>query len=112
MRKTPIIPLDEVLNRTDVHKKYVIEKYFRQNRKEPWIAIVWLVIFGVFGAHRIYLRQYREALIVFFCVLITAIIPPLVIFVLVVDLFLMPKSLNEYNRILRLQLEKEVFSYD
>jgi len=55
-------------------RKNLVQKYFKRHKKSIFIAYAWWFLLSFVGAHRLYLRQYIAAGIVFLLFLLIALI--------------------------------------
>ena len=60
-------PLPEYLMRSKSPemRKRLLKRKYESHKKSSLIYFAWLAVLGIFGAHRIYLEQYKAAVFVF-----------------------------------------------
>jgi TM2 domain-containing membrane protein YozV len=98
MSKLKLNYLEQVLQQLNDGERVQFTFFYRQHRKNILVAYLWLIVLGIFGAHKFYLNKRSGWLYLLFCWSgISALL-------VLLDLFLLPSQVNRYNRQLALEL--------
>lgn len=98
MTKAKLNFQEQVLQQLDEYERVQFVLFYRQNYKKLGIAYLWLLFFGIFGMHQLYLNKRSGWLYLIFC---WTLIPA---FMAVIDVFLLPFKLQKYNRNLSISI--------
>jgi|GEM_PF-2373442 len=83
---------EQVLKELDEFQRVQFVFFYRQNYKKLGVAYLWLIFFGVFGFHKLYLNKRVGWLYLLFC---WTMIPVLL---MLLDIFLLPFQVKKYNK--------------
>lgn len=89
---------EQVLKELDEFQRVQFVFFYRQNYKKLGVAYLWLIFFGVFGIHKLYLNKRIGWFYLLFC---WTLIPALLA---VVDIFLLPFQVKKYNKNLSIHI--------
>lgn len=112
------------MSRPYAARKYEMLQEFNKRRKKHWIAMLICAVLGGIGVHRIYLKQYKWAAIIFvafvsiFILLelgpavpgaygIASLIVPIWYIIVLVEFFRLTNNADQANKGLRAELAKK-----
>jgi len=114
-----IIPEVVLRHKKPADRPKIFEKYYARYRRSKVITGLWWLLLGDFGAHRVYLKQYRAAVILFiigFLVLATAAsmgsrdLLIILAVIRLIELMLLPMNIGKANDLIRDRLKEDIDS--